>query len=169
MEITWLLFLEKGIWLGLAAVGFGILFNVPIRTIWYIAVMGALGGLTKAFILSHGISVILASFAGASVIGMLSVFAAHYKQAPAMVTAIPSVIPMVPGVFAYKAMIGFIELAGNTTTADFSSILNETVNNGLKAFFILLSLAAGVGLPLLLTRKESTKELIKGIKDKSPN
>jgi uncharacterized membrane protein YjjB (DUF3815 family) len=165
--MDWILILEKTIWLGMAAVGFAILFNVPVRTLWIIFVLGALGGITKTLILHFDISVILASFAGASVIGMLSVFASHSKQAPAMVFAIPAVIPMVPGVFSYKMMIGLIQLAGNTTTVEFSSILNETVNNGLKALFILLTLALGVGLPLLLTRKDSTKDLIFIRKDRT--
>ncbi len=78
-----------------------------------------------------------------------------------------AVIPMVPGVFSYKMMIGLIQLAGNTTTVEFSSILNETINNGLKALFILLTLALGVGLPLLLTRKDSTKDLIFVRKDRT--
>ncbi|MBN2743364.1 uncharacterized membrane protein YjjB (DUF3815 family) [Breznakibacter xylanolyticus] len=158
--IDWLHFAEKGIWLGFAAVGFAILFNVPVRTLWIIFIVGALGGLTKAFIMSFDHSVIMASFAGATAVGVLSVFASHSKHSPALVFAIPSVIPMVPGVFSYKTMLGLIRLAGNTTTDDFSTIINETVNNGLKALFILLTLAIGVALPLLITRKESTKDLL---------
>ncbi|MFT3739845.1 MAG: threonine/serine exporter family protein [Breznakibacter sp.] len=158
--MDWILFFEKGIWLGLAALGFAILFNVPVRTLFFIVFLGALGGLTKAAVLHFHISVVLASFAGASIIGMLSLFVGYRKHSPPMVFAIPAVIPMVPGVFTYKAMLGLIHLASNNYTDQFGSILAETVNNGLKALFILLALAAGVALPLYITRRETIKEFM---------
>ncbi len=157
--MDWLLFFEKGIWLGFAALGFAILFNVPVRTLWIIAVLGALGGLTKVLILSADAGIVLATLAGASVIGLLSLFAAYNKHAPPMVFAIPAVIPMVPGVFAYRMMLGFIHLAGNLNTPTYNEVLAQTVNNGLKTFFILFALAAGVAFPMLITRKESIKEI----------
>jgi uncharacterized membrane protein YjjB (DUF3815 family) len=157
--MEWSLFFEKGIWLGFAAIGFAVLFNVPVRTLFFIFFLGALGGLTKALLMSFDASVVLASLAGASLIGVLSVFTAIKKNSPPMVFAIPAVIPMVPGVFSYKAMLGLIHLAGNTVAENYPQILAETMNNGLKALFILLALAAGVSVPLFVTRKESIKEL----------
>jgi uncharacterized membrane protein YjjB (DUF3815 family) len=156
--MEWLAFFEKGIWLGFAALGFGILFNVPQRTLFIIWILGALGGLTKVAIVNAGFSVILASLAGSVLIGILSVFAAHNKHAPPLVFAIPSVIPMVPGVFAYKMMLGLIKLAGNSPIENYSQILNETLNNGLKVFFILMSLSVGVAFPTLITGKNSIKD-----------
>ena len=47
------LFLEKGIWLGIAAIGFAILFNVPRRALLSIFIIGALGGLTKFLMLEY--------------------------------------------------------------------------------------------------------------------
>jgi uncharacterized membrane protein YjjB (DUF3815 family) len=158
--MEWSIFFEKGIWLGCAAIGFAILFNVPVRTLVLIFFLGALGGLTKALLVNLNASVVLASLAGASVIGILGVYAAYRKHTPPMVFSIPAVIPMIPGVFAYKTMLGMIHLAGNTVTENYGTVMAETVNNGLKAFFILLALAAGVSIPLFITRKESIKEIV---------
>jgi len=36
--------------------------------------------------------------------------------------------------------------------------LIETVNNGAKMMFVLISLGTGVAIPMLLTRKESIKK-----------
>jgi uncharacterized membrane protein YjjB (DUF3815 family) len=157
--MNWLAFFEKGIWLGFAAMGFGILFNVPQRTLFIIWILGALGGLSKFLLVHYGFSVILASFAGSTLIGILSVYSAHNKHAPPLVFAIPAVIPMVPGVFAYKMMLGLIKLAGNTPVAAYGQILDETVNNGLKVFFILMCLSVGVSFPTLVTGKSSIKEI----------
>lgn len=157
--MEWLSLLEKGIWLGFAALGFAILFNVPPRTLLIIWLLGALGGLTKFFMMHWGISVILGSFGGASLIGILSIPAAHNKHAPPLVFAIPAVIPMVPGVFAYKMIIGLIKLAGDPSAISYTQTLTETVNNGLKVLFILISLAVGVAIPMLITRKSSVKNI----------
>lgn len=157
--MEWSHFFEKGIWFGLAATGFAVLFNVPMRALFMIFCLGALGGLTKVFILHFDVSVVLASLGGATVIGVLSIFATYSKHAPPMIFAIPSVIPMVPGVFAYKAMLGVMKLAGNVQSSDYVNTITETFNNGLKALFILFALAAGVAIPMLLTRKETIKEL----------
>ncbi|WP_423127767.1 threonine/serine exporter family protein [Gaoshiqia sp. Z1-71] len=157
--MEWIVFVEKWVWLGFAALGFAILFNVPLRTLWPAFVLGALGGVLKLVTMSLGGGIILGSFLGAVLIGFMSIAAAHYKHAPPMVFAIPAVIPMVPGAFAYRMMIGIIKLTGDVDPAIFVELMNDTVNNGLKALFILLSLSLGVSAPMLLTRRESAKEI----------
>ncbi len=157
--MEWVAFFEKWIWFGFAAVGFAILFNVPKRTLWVIFMMGAIGGAAKILTMKFGGSIILGSFAGAMLVGFLSIGAAHFKHSPPFVFAIPSVIPMVPGAFAYRMMMGIIRLTGEVDHATFNQLLIETVNNGLKAFFVLMALSVGVSAPMLLTRRESAKEL----------
>ncbi len=151
--------LEKGIWFGFAALGFAIIFNVPQRTLIMIWVLAALGGLFKIFLMHFGINVIIASFLGASLIGILSIFAAHNKHAPPLVFSIPALIPMVPGVFGYRTMLGVMKLTGIVDSDNYSMVLNETVNNGIKALLITMTLAAGASIPMLATRKKSAKEL----------
>ena len=154
-----LLLLEKGIWFGFAALGFSIIFNVPQRTLVQIFFLAAVGGLTKVFLLKSGVDVIIASFLGASLIGILSIPAAHNKHAPPLVFSIPALIPMVPGVFGYRTMLGIMKLTGAIANDNYSIIVNETLNNGIKTILITLSLAAGASIPLLATRKSSAKNL----------
>ncbi|MEI6276719.1 MAG: threonine/serine exporter family protein [Prolixibacteraceae bacterium] len=158
--MEWIGLLEKGFWAGFAALGFAILFNVPQRTLFIIWGMGALGGFTKFLMLGLQVNIVLSSLAGASLIGVLSVYAAHNKQAPPLVFSIPSVIPMVPGAFAYRMMLGCMELAGTTSNSEsYLKTLAETTNNGLKAIFILIALSAGVAIPMLVTRKDTFKRI----------
>jgi len=157
--MEWFSFFEKGIWFGFAALGFAILFNVPPRTLVIVWLLAAVGGLTKLLMLHFDIGVVMASFGGASVIGILSIPAAHNKHAPPLVFAIPAVIPMVPGVFTYKMILGLIKLAGDPGSSTYTQILSETVNNGIKVLFILMSLAVGVAIPMLITRKSTVKNI----------
>jgi len=151
---------EKGIWFGFAAIGFAILFNVPVRTLLIIWIMAAMGGLTKVLMIHYLlVGPVFASLCGASLIGILSIPAAHNKHAPPMVFAIPAAIPMVPGVFAYRTMLGLIKLASDHVIANYNETIADTLNNGLKAMFIIMALAGGVAIPMLITRKESAKEM----------
>jgi len=150
--------LEKGIWLGFAGIGFAVLFNVPRRTLGIIYSIAAIGGLIKFILISNGIGLVFAALCGASSIGFISVLAAHYRKAPPMTFALPALIPMVPGLFAYKAMVGVIKLTGESNDPElYSKLFFETVSNGLKALFIILALAAGVAIPLLISRKQTVK------------
>lgn len=157
--MEWLLLSEKCIWFGLAAVGFAVLFNVPSRTLLPVFIMGALGGITKVLLMGTDVNIIISTFCGSAIIGVLSIPFAHYKHSPPAIFAIPAVIPLVPGILAYRMMLGLIDLAGGNPLKISEQILSDTLHNGLTVMFILMSLAAGVALPMLITRKESAKQL----------
>ncbi|MGL6021855.1 MAG: threonine/serine exporter family protein, partial [Chitinophagaceae bacterium] len=144
--MDWILILSKAFWCGLGAIGFGILFNVPQRAIVVLWIGGALGGLLKFGLLGAEMSVIFSSFVGASAVGILSIPMAHYKHVPPMIFSIPSVIPLIPGVFAYRTILGLIKLSEHIGP-DYSTILAETVNNGVITLFIIISLSVGVAVP----------------------
>lgn len=156
--MEWILIIEKAFWCGWAALGFGILFNVPPRTLFALWIGGALGAFLKFTVLQTTDSVVFASFIGASAVGILSLPIAHIRHVPPMIFAIPSVIPLVPGVFAYRTMLGLIKLTG-TIGVDYQTVLAETVNNGAKTLFIIMSLAIGVSIPMHVMRKESVKNI----------
>lgn len=149
--------LLKGFWSGIAAIGFAILFNVPLRTLFPIGMMGAIGGLIKFGAMFMGVEIVFASFIGATVIGIISIQMAHMKKSPPLVFSIPGVIPMVPGAFAYRMMLGLIALIELEDTNAYLQTLIDMVNNGAKMVFILMALAIGVSVPMLITRKESIK------------
>jgi len=142
----------------MAAIGFAILFNVPRRTIFPIWCLGALGGLIKFTAMNYDLGIVFASFLGAVGIAIVAIRMAHMRNSPPLVFSIPSVIPMVPGVFAYKFMLGMIALTSIEKTDIYLQTLIETVNNGSKMMFVLISLGTGVAIPMLLTRKESIKK-----------
>jgi len=150
--------LIKSFWAGIAAIGFAILFNVPRRTLFPIWCIGAMGGLIKFTAMNYEMGVVFASFLGAVAVGIVAIQMAHLKDSPPLVFSIPSVIPMIPGVFAYKFMLGMIALTSIEKTDIYLQTLIETVNNGSKMMFVLIALGTGVAIPMLLTRKESIKK-----------
>jgi uncharacterized membrane protein YjjB (DUF3815 family) len=71
MVLDILMILEKGIWFGFAALGFAVLFNVPQRTLIIIWMLGAAGGMTKLLLMQANIGIVVATLAGAALIGVL--------------------------------------------------------------------------------------------------
>ena len=156
--MDWITILGKAFWCGWSALGFSILFNVPPRTLFAIWVLGALGGFLKFTMLQLSAGVVFASFTAAMAVGFSCIPIAHFRHAPPMIFAIPAVIPMVPGVFAYRFMLGLMKLTGNIGS-DYNDILAETINNGARTLFIIMSLAIGVAVPMHLMRIESVKNI----------
>ena len=156
--MDWLLLLQKGLLGGLAAVGFAILFNVPNRSLIYTYILGTMAVFIKFLLLGIDVNIILATFAGAIVVGILSPFTSKWKHTPPMIFSIASVIPMIPGIFLYRMMLGFIRLVSNNSDTEFLQTLEFTFSNGLKAAFILMALAMGISLPYIILKKESFHE-----------
>jgi uncharacterized membrane protein YjjB (DUF3815 family) len=151
--------LVKAFWVGCAAFGFAILFNVPKKYLAAVWLGGAITGLIKFGVLLYiSSSIILATFLAALTVGIYSVIIAHVYHEPPMIFAIPPVIPLVPGAFAYRTMYGLIKLTGKVD-ADFSQTLAETVRNGALTLFIIMAFTIGVIIPY-----EVGKDLSKRIK-----
>ena len=75
-----------------------------------------------------------------------------------MIFAIPSVIPLVPGVFAYHTMFGIIKLTGSIGS-DYALTLSETVYNGVTTLFIIMAISLGVAIPIHIMRRDPSKKL----------
>jgi len=159
MMADWTNIFFKAFWCGWAAVGFGILFNVPVKTLFAIWIGGAIAGSVKfslLFLLTNS-PVIQSSFLAALAAGFFSTAIGFSRHEPPKIFAIPSVIPLVPGVFAYNTMMGLIKLTEKVGT-NYSVILTETVHNGVTTLFIIMVIALGVTIPIHLMRKNATKK-----------
>lgn len=157
--MDWLIFAEKGIWFGLAGMGFAVLFNVPLKNLFTIVIMSMCGGLAKNLAMEVGANIVFGSLSGATLVGFLSIYFAHRNHTPAPILAIPSVIPMIPGILIYRMVLSLTMLAADIDHPDYQRALHESVNYGVKVLFILAALAGGVSIPMLITRKQSAKEI----------
>lgn len=147
-----LFLLENAFWAGTAAVGFGILFNVPVRTLPTVAFCGAFAHTLRAFLIHHGVSIEAGTLIGATLVGLMGEYFSHRVHTTASVFTIPGVIPMVPGTYAFKTMMGLIHL----TYADSSNnneLLMQTVRNGIKTGVILSCLSLGIAVMHIIFKK----------------
>ncbi len=143
------LLLQDAFWSALAATGFAILFNVPARTLPGCAIGGALGHASRTLLMQLGMDIELATLFGAFLIGLLGLLFARRWQVPVTIFTVSAAVTLVPGGFAYRTMIGIIELS----TADPSTsanVLLTTVINAIKTALILGAISAGIAAPRLL-------------------
>ena len=147
-------------WSGAAALGFALLFNVPPRTLWGCVLCGAMGHAVRTAVLNagwEGISTVEAStFIGALAVGVLGELLARRLRIPTPTFTICGVIPMVPGTFAFGAMIGLLQLAEvlNVAAAPLPErLLLSMITNMIKTGLILGALAAGIAIPSIFFRR----------------
>jgi uncharacterized membrane protein YjjB (DUF3815 family) len=152
----------------IAGIGFGAISDPPLKSFPSIAILSALGhGARFCFMHYAGMDIASASLIGAFIIGMGSFIAGGIIRCPMTVLSIPSLLPMVPGIFAYKTILSLIMFLGSS--AHLESGVNHLQmfwSNFLVAFTTTFNLAIGAILPhfifrekaLSLTREHQHKE-----------
>ncbi len=139
----------------ISAMGFSMIFNIPRRLLWVVALGGVIAVCTRNFVnlgaSNHNAGLdqgpIMAAFVGSLLIGILCVKFVHVFHTPHHCLAIPSVIPMVPGVLMYRALFALIEMQGVVGE------LTEAFSNAVKASLIILCIAIGVAIPNIYARR----------------
>ena len=151
--LSWWLLLQNTIWAAVAALGFAILFNVPVRTLAGCAVCGAAAYLVRTVTANfEPLGIEAATLAGATVVGFLGVAFGRRWHLPAPVFVVPGVIPLIPGSLAFRTMIDMLALTTSTAGVD-NLLLQQAAVNGLKTGLIVSAIAGGIAVPSLLLRR----------------
>ena len=142
------------------SIGFALLFNTPRRALWITGLLGGVGWGIKFMLLGTLMpeQIVITSFLGACVVGLLAVYFAHRVHTPPIVFTIPAVINMIPGKFGYEFMMNIIKIVTvQTPQEETLDLLFKTIKLGLQTGFITMCLAFGVIAPLLLFNTYSVK------------
>lgn len=146
--IEWMLgLLNDMAFAAVPAVGFAMVFNVPVQALKLCALGGALGHGTRYVLMNSGVPIEWATFFAATLVSLLGVYWSQRLLAHPKVVTVAALIPMFPGVFAFKAMIALVEINRAGYTPELMAIGME---NFIKAMFIIAGLAIGLAVPGLL-------------------
>lgn len=126
------------------AVGFALVFNVPVRALGYCAAGGAIGRGLRYLLVTSGIPIELSTFVAASVVSLLGVYLAQRLKAHPKVFTVAAMIPMIPGIPFFTALIAVVEIQQKGLTQE---LLATGVSSGLRAAFIVAALAVGLAFP----------------------
>ncbi len=143
------------------AAGFALLFSTPRRVLWVAGLLGGLGhGLRFALLQCHA-GIIFSTLAGAVFIGLAGILLAHRVHTPPVVFTMPACITMIPGLFAYRTMLGCIRITDLATVKAKPELLGETAHYFMLTASLLFTLAIGICIGALLFRKRSVKSFFR--------
>ncbi|NDL61324.1 threonine/serine exporter [Enterobacteriales bacterium SAP-6] len=143
--------LEDMLLAAVPALGFAMVFNVPVKALRYCALLGAIGHGTRMLLIHYGMNIEWASLLAAILIGVIGIHWSRWLLAHPKVFTVAAVIPMFPGISAYSAMVAAVEISHLGYSDALMAIL---VTQFLKAGFIVGALSIGLSLPgLWLYRK----------------
>jgi uncharacterized membrane protein YjjB (DUF3815 family) len=137
----------------------GILFGTPFKGLWMAGLLGGFGHCLRFVELQLGLGLIPATLIASVTIGLLGIYCSHKVHNPPVVFTMPACITMIPGLFAYRSMLGFIKLSDQSTLDKDPNILQEISHNAVLTFSLLFSLAVGISISALLFRNKSVKEI----------
>ncbi len=141
---------------GMAATGFAAISNPPRKALPVCALLAAIGHTFRFVLIDHGgWGIVEGSLAAAFLIGLLSMLFAKRIHCPAEIFAFPSLLPMIPGMYAYNTFLGLMRFMKDGNVPVREELMLEIVHNGLTAVFTLAVLVVGVSLPLFIFHKQS--------------
>jgi len=148
----WLLMLHQMACGAIAAAGFGLLFNVGFRALPWCALSGALALAVRTGCLEKfGWTLEAASFAAALVVGAAVQALRARAEISQIALDVVGCIPMVPGSFAAKAILGLFALT-SIDTSQAAEPLTTAVQYTVRVMFTIGAIGTGLAIPSLLLR-----------------
>ncbi len=152
--MIFLLIFSKAIFASITALGFGLISNPPKRAIYAILLTGFLGYFTRATMLDFtGLHIFVSCLVSAFVMGSCGLVFGRLTRTPATVIYIPALLPMIPGMYAYKAIFAMLNYMNHIELADKAIYMDQFVVNITYVFGILFSLAIGSIMPMFIFTK----------------
>jgi len=139
-----LIILEDAFFSAIPAIGFAMIFNVPKRFLIYCAIGGAMGHSLRTFAMHFGLQIEWATLLASTSIGLLALYWSRTYLFPRPVVTVAAIIPMIPGKFAFTAMISLMHLHTQGYSAE---LMQQLIENSLTTLFILLALGFGLSIP----------------------
>lgn len=160
LEDLFLPFLRDAFFSIFVAIGFALLFETPKRVLYVAGLLGGLGHSIRFLLLYYHMGLVSSTLVASVTIGLAGIYMAHKVHTPPVVFTMPACITMIPGLFAYRTMIGSIKIyTDGKIGIDSPTLLQDTAYNFISTACLLFCLAIGICIGALLFRKKSVKEI----------
>ena len=150
--------LEDGFFAAIAAIGFSSISNTPHRAYLMLALIAAAGHAIR-YVLTlpdfAAMHIIPASTLASFAIGVLAVLFSGRIRCPAEVCFFPALLPMIPGMYAYRTIEALLSCLYHTQEQAFQHYFSLLAYNGLTCAFIILGMVIGATIPVFLFKKLS--------------
>ncbi len=141
----------------IAAIGFSAISRPPRRAYLYCAIIAAVGHSVRYMLMNmpEPVTIIPATLIASFLIGTLAVFLSPRAHMPAETCLFPALLPMIPGIYAYKAFGGLALCLLSESEAAFARAQYLFSYNALTCLCILVCMVVGATLPIFIFKKIS--------------
>lgn len=143
--------LQDAVFAALAAIGFAAVSNPPKRAFLYCAIIAAIAhSLRYSLVNIYEWHIVAATTLAALLVGILAVVISPKTKIPSETYLYPSLLPMIPGIYAYRCFGAMMMCLYNDSEKSFDHYFYLLCDNGFTCFFILLGMTVGATLPMFL-------------------
>ena len=154
--MDFLLILEKGFFAAIAALGFAAVGNPSKAAFRYVPIIAFLGNALRFSLMTYaGMNIAIATFLASVFAGFIAVGFAYHARYPIEVFAFPALLPMIPGQFAYRSILGMIRFMESTQEVAQEQYLPGLFSNLITALLTMFALGVGVAIPLFMCYQAS--------------
>lgn len=144
--------LTDGLFAAIAAIGFGAISDPPLRAFPSIAILAAIGHALRFCLMSYlEVDIATASLCASFSIGMGSLLLGKRIYCPMTVLYIPALLPMIPGMYAYKTVFSLIMFMQSLQVPELQEkYMMNICTNAIVTCSVIFMLAVGATIPLFL-------------------
>ncbi len=147
---------QDGIFASIAAIGFGSISNVPKRIFAGCGIVAAIGHVTRFVLMNQaGIHIIWASLVAGLAIGCAAILLRRIWKCPCEMLAFPALLPMIPGMYAYRSVQSLILCFKTPGDEQFEHYIHIFTYNFMVCVLAILMMVFGLTFVLYLRRKRS--------------
>lgn len=147
--------LQDAFFAAIAAIGFAAISRPPRRAYLWCALIAAAGHSLRFILIDFPpyLNIIPASLLAGFVIGILSVLVSALAKFPAETCLFPALLPMIPGIYAYKTFGSLVMSLVSTQEGAFDHYFSLFAYNGMMTVGILVCLVLGATLPIFIFKR----------------
>lgn len=142
--------LADGFLAAVACIGFGAVSNPPRHALFISGIFAAFGHAFRFSLMQFNCDIVSATLFGAFLIGVMSLAAAKILNYAAEVFSFPALLPMVPGLIGYKALLAIEKFLRESDGAMSQIYMDEFLENCIRASSILLAMVLGACLSVFV-------------------
>lgn len=140
-ELAWWLMLALRVVASfLGVLGFALMFNSPMRMALWAATIGMAANVLRLELADTGVAIQAATMVATIAVSLLVAWVGPRTNIPRTALSVPAVVIMVPGVAAYRAVVGLNDGA-----------IDVALLAGSQAVFVIISIAMGLALGRIAT------------------
>lgn len=149
--------IQDGLFAGVAGLGFAVISNPPRKAFAICFLLACIGHGIRYFLMHYHLLMLdqaMASTIAGLSIGLLAVVFARRIHCPAECFAFPALLPMVPGMFAYKAVrdiINIVQVNGN----DNVDFVSRFFHNSTLTILVMVGMVIGCVVPIFIFYRQS--------------